>query len=152
MSCHQIYSCPWTFVWKTLFALLSNTGPSPTPRATSDFISTEVDSYRQPDKCAFPPQGFLQSDGSPSKAWGINTPPGTHSTKGDRGELINVPVLRGTVSAQAPSTRFNYDCPPWELLPAITSAFHTSHSSQPHCCFLPSNLPALTPLFRLAPR
>lgn len=97
--CHQIYSCLWTFIWKTLFALLSNTGLSPTPWATPDFFSTVVDSYRQPDKShgvLFRLRAFSRAMEAPQKL-GEFIPPGTHSSKGGRSKLINGPVLRGTV-------------------------------------------------------
>lgn len=130
MLCHQTHSCLWNFIWKTLFALLSDTGLSPIPWATSDFISTVVDSYRQPDK----PQGFLQSDGSPWKHGGW-IPRDAPKQRGQEGAGPCPSPQRD--SAQAHSTRFLYcDCPQRGLLPVIISASQASHSSPPHGCFL----------------
>jgi len=80
MLCHQMTSRLWTFIWKMLFALLTDAGLSRTRWATCDFCSAVVASSRQPDQlslkraphCVPLPQGFLQSPGSPSGALGAS--------------------------------------------------------------------------------
>lgn len=102
MLCHQMSSGLWSFIWKILSALLTDSGLSHTlgPPLISAQLQLQpawqAPLQEGPTLCSSTSE-LSPEPRKPLRSMGVNTPMYWRSIKGGKSQLTKVPVLRGTV-------------------------------------------------------